>query len=312
MISNNTNTADKPLVTIAVIVYNSSATILEALESAKAQTYGNVELVISDDASTDDTAKICQKWVAENGARFTRAEILIAAENRGIPANHNRTIRAAHGKYVKSLAGDDILLPNCVENFVEFMESHADAQIAFSRIQEFCGNVTERKFFQEYPDKKNQVYFEKSAEEQFLAFVKGDFWVPAPGLFFKTELLNKFPYDEHYPTMEDLPEWCKLTKLGIHFAFLNKRTLLFRVKSGSASAFKDGYFYPARFMESRKLFFIHELRKYLSDIGETKQIRKYEREFLTFDFVMFLFKNKKNPWASFWKHIFSRILKICQ
>ena len=54
---------NQPLVSVPVITYNSAKFVLETLESIKAQTYQNIELVISDDCSTDNTVQICRDWV---------------------------------------------------------------------------------------------------------------------------------------------------------------------------------------------------------------------------------------------------------
>ena len=59
-----------PLVSIIVITYNSSKYVLETLESAKAQTYQNIELIVTDDCSNDNTVEICRKWIEENKERF--------------------------------------------------------------------------------------------------------------------------------------------------------------------------------------------------------------------------------------------------
>ena len=56
----------KPLVSIIVITYNSAKYVLETLESAKNQTYQNIELIISDDCSIDNTVDICTRWLNEN------------------------------------------------------------------------------------------------------------------------------------------------------------------------------------------------------------------------------------------------------
>lgn len=64
-----------PLVTIAVVTYNSSQTILETLESVKEQTYKNIELIISDDCSSDNTTDICQKWLQKNAIFFSNVQI---------------------------------------------------------------------------------------------------------------------------------------------------------------------------------------------------------------------------------------------
>ena len=71
----------EPLVSILVVTYNSSKTIEETLESAKNQTYGPIEVIISDDHSTDDTVEICEKWIEKNENRFTNSKVISASEN---------------------------------------------------------------------------------------------------------------------------------------------------------------------------------------------------------------------------------------
>ena len=90
---------DTPLVSIIVITYNSSKYVLETLESAYNQTYQNIELIISDDCSTDDTVEVCKKWVDEHKDRFVRSEIITTPVNTGIPVNCNR------GLYKEKVSG---------------------------------------------------------------------------------------------------------------------------------------------------------------------------------------------------------------
>ena len=85
---------ENPLVSIIVITYNSSKYVLETLESAKAQTYQNIELIISDDGSQDETVELCEKWLAENKDRFIDSQIITVEKNTGIPANCNRGVKA--------------------------------------------------------------------------------------------------------------------------------------------------------------------------------------------------------------------------
>jgi len=97
------------LVSIVVITYNSSKYVLETLESCKNQTYKNIELIISDDASKDNTVKLCQNWIEKNKKRFFRTELITTIKNTGIPSNCNRGVRASKGEWVKLIAGDDVL-----------------------------------------------------------------------------------------------------------------------------------------------------------------------------------------------------------
>ena len=67
-----------PLVTVGIATYNSSEFILETLESIYSQLYPNIELIISDDASSDDTMQKVKKWLAtdDRRKRFTDVKLL--------------------------------------------------------------------------------------------------------------------------------------------------------------------------------------------------------------------------------------------
>lgn len=80
------------LVSCTVLSYNSAKTILETLESIKAQTYQNIELIVSDDCSKDNTVELCRQWIAVNKNRFVRVVLLTVKENTGVCANGNRAI----------------------------------------------------------------------------------------------------------------------------------------------------------------------------------------------------------------------------
>lgn len=67
---------DIPLVSVSVITYNSAKTVIETLDSIKAQTYQNIELIVSDDCSTDNTVEICRDWLTKNEKRFVRMELI--------------------------------------------------------------------------------------------------------------------------------------------------------------------------------------------------------------------------------------------
>ena len=110
---------NNPLVSIVVITYNSAKYVLETLESAKQQTYCNIELIITDDCSTDNTVDLCDQWLETNKKNFVNVQLLIGTENVGIPANLNKGIKIAHGEWIKSIAGDDILHEDCICNFIK-------------------------------------------------------------------------------------------------------------------------------------------------------------------------------------------------
>ena len=145
------------IVTIAVATYHSAAFLIETLESAYNQTYLNLALVISDDCSKDDTVAIANKWVAQDRvkSRFQSIEIITVPKNTGVSANCNRIIKAVTSDWFKVIAGDDILLPNCIEDNMNFIHENPNARIIFSQI----------KLYQDYFQEANYI---KTTPSDFL------------------------------------------------------------------------------------------------------------------------------------------------
>lgn len=124
----------KPLVTIGVPVYNGEKYLQRALDSLAAQTYPNLEIIISDNASTDETPSICQRFAAaDNRVRYLRmSQRLSAVENfRFVFDQHT-------GDYFMWAADDDVRSSNYVESLVRGFECNPDAAIVYSDIARFA------------------------------------------------------------------------------------------------------------------------------------------------------------------------------
>jgi glycosyltransferase involved in cell wall biosynthesis len=108
-----------PLVSAIVVCYNHARFVVECLEGVKAQNYPNLELIVNDDASRDDSAAVIQAWLAKNSIphRFLRQEV-----NQGICRSANHALSLARGKYISGIAADDVWLPGKLRTQVEIME----------------------------------------------------------------------------------------------------------------------------------------------------------------------------------------------
>lgn len=100
------------LVSICIPVYNGATYIQEALNSVSSQTYNNIEVVISDDRSDDNTIEICEKFKKD----VAFPVFIYSHEPKGIGANWNHCIERAQGKYIKFLFQDDVLFPDCIQH----------------------------------------------------------------------------------------------------------------------------------------------------------------------------------------------------
>lgn len=118
-----------PRVSLCIPTYNGEAFLAQALESALAQTYPNLEILISDDDSSDRTLAIAQAFQARSPVDF----LILPHARLGLVENWNFCIEKASGKYIKFLFQDDTLEPTCVEEMVTLAEQNAAIGLVFAK-----------------------------------------------------------------------------------------------------------------------------------------------------------------------------------
>jgi hypothetical protein len=109
-------------------VYNRAAYLPAAIESVLVQRFTDFELIVVDDASTDDTRAIAQNYAA----RDSRVRVFGNAQNLGQFGNRNRAVTYARGRYVKYHDSDDLMYPHCLETMVTLLEAEPRAGFALS------------------------------------------------------------------------------------------------------------------------------------------------------------------------------------
>jgi glycosyltransferase involved in cell wall biosynthesis len=112
--------AQHPLVSVIIPCYNGEAFLKDAVESALAQTYDRVEIVVVDDGSTDGSAEIARKFPV----RYVRRP------NRGLTASRNLGIRESLGSYIIFLDADDRLKPDAVESGLRILSQRPECAMA--------------------------------------------------------------------------------------------------------------------------------------------------------------------------------------
>lgn len=225
----------KPLVTIAVLTYNSSEYVLETLESVKRQTYPNIELIISDDGSKDDTVSKCRNWLEENKGRFVDVK-LIAEKNIGVSGNTNRALYKANGEWFKDLAGDDILPTDAVENHLSFIEAHPNVNYFFGKEIFFYGSFSDSNF---RPKRMpfRYVFFGEgvTAKRQYNLLTRLFFGAPTASFGRTSAIKSVGGYNERIPLTEDGPLYLALTKAGYKLGYMDVFSVYRRIHSRSAT-----------------------------------------------------------------------------
>ncbi|GAA4720053.1 hypothetical protein GCM10023216_06040 [Isoptericola chiayiensis] len=119
-----------PAVTVGVPVWNGERYLAEALTALQEQELENIQVVVSDNGSTDGTLEIARSFAAEDD-RFT---VLTTEVNRGVTWNFNRVLHAADAPLFMWNAADDLVRPGHLVSCRSALDSHPDATIAFSRV----------------------------------------------------------------------------------------------------------------------------------------------------------------------------------
>lgn len=226
----------KPLVSIVIVTYNSSQYVLETLESAKEQSYKNIELIVTDDCSKDNTVELCQKWIKDNNHRFVNSRVLTVERNTGISANCNRGAFNANGDWIKLIAGDDILKDNCIERFIVNANSYPDYQFFFSDVEIF-GNGDEaqkraavRRWMDNSLNRFESITNSKSLYKKLLV----QNIISSPSAFIQNKAFVEVGgFDEELKLIEDYPFWLKITKQNYRIKSIREQLVRYRVNASS-------------------------------------------------------------------------------
>lgn len=291
------NDLNQPLVSVIVVAYNSSKYVLETLESAKAQTYENIELIVTDDCSTDDTVEICRKWIEDNKKRFVRTELITAVENTGVAPNCNRGVKVAHAEWIKLIDGDDIMLKECINYGVAFIKEHKDTQIFASNVKKFYNDHSVDTF--QITQLQNLSLFDPgiTSQNQFKIILRQN-PIISPSVFFHKRVFDlNNGFDEAIPFLEDYPFWIKTLQNGVKIDFLPEITVGYRYREDSLSGHNklkifNGYYrehlefqrkYTFKYMSCRHMFnqvYIY-IVKYIFDVMNLNK-SKYSKLYLFF------------------------------
>jgi alpha-1,3-rhamnosyltransferase len=232
-----------PLISIVVITYNSSEFVLETLESAKNQTYKNIEIIISDDNSTDNTVEICRTWIEKNKDRFVNSELITVETNTGIAPNANRGLKASKGEWIKFIAGDDMLLDNCIEELVVHIDKNTGIPMHFL-VHGIIPFRKDSEFEVVYPPEK---LMESEPIKQLKYLLKRGNSISGSAFFLERSTLLKLGgFDERYKLFEDYPLVIKYTYNNHKIWLVKKPLFKYRIHNSNLSfdrsfLLKDSY-----------------------------------------------------------------------
>jgi glycosyltransferase involved in cell wall biosynthesis len=125
-----------PLVSIGLPLFNEEHYVDSALNSLQRLDYPNLEIIVSDNASTDRTFEICQRHAADD----KRVHVERAGKNMGVTANFQRVLDLAHGRYFTWAGGHDLWAANLLGECVDALETNESACLAFGSCEWIGGS----------------------------------------------------------------------------------------------------------------------------------------------------------------------------
>lgn len=273
-----------PLVSIIIISYNSSKYILETLESAKAQSYRLLELIIADDGSQDATVELCRNWLIRNGDRFKRTVLLESDKNSGTALNSNRGLKAAQGKWIKYIAGDDILDPCCICSYLNSPELESNKLIFGKHMILENGNVREPH---------SSVIFSLEGFQQYKSLLKKNTIMAGTSFFLREYLDSLGGFNENYPLIEDWPLWLLILSTGEKLVQIDKTTIIYRKHPHNISMKGKNYFINIRYYKDLRRLMLNEIIPKQIAIRQFLYILKHANLIGVYDLIVF-FGNKNN------------------
>lgn len=193
-----------PVISVICLCYNHDKFVTEALDSVLNQSYSNIELIIADDCSTDNSQFVIQQWLETHpGILFLTNE-----KNLGNTKTFNNAVKHAKGEYIIDLAADDVLLSFCIEKQIEaFMYSnHKNLGVVYGNIIQMNENGNYR----------NDYYTDKDKPQSgniYKMVISGKPKICSVGSMIKRSVFETVGYYDENLMYEDLDLWVRASRV---------------------------------------------------------------------------------------------------
>lgn len=226
----NESTNHFPLVTVGHLCYNTGSAVIEAIQSVLDNQYPNIQHIVLDDCSEDNSYSLIKAFIATTG---TDIMLLRNESNKGITKSINRILKLAQGEYYLTVA-DDILMQGKIEADVQILEECPDHCFAVASLgQRFNSDPhnPSNSFHGSHRLFNQAQYIEP---QELLNSLYERNWICAPTVMIKTAHLLQFQYPEDY-FIEDYPYWVSNTIKGYSIYYRPEATILYRRNHNSIS-----------------------------------------------------------------------------
>lgn len=208
---------NKFLVTVGIALYNHENYIVKCLESVVKQSFYNIELIVIDDGSSDNSFEIAKKYL--DNQDFNKNYKIYTRPNKGMCNTLNEIAQQAKGKYISFIGSDDYWMFNKIEQQVLFLENNPDVALVHSnsiKVDKYNNEIG----FLDYSLKKN-------SGKLFKSIILGKGGINTPSHLYRTEIYSEIGYYDSTLKFEDTDFWLRLTKI-YNVGFINESHTYYR------------------------------------------------------------------------------------
>lgn len=206
---------NKPLVSVLIPLYNHESFVEFAIESVMEQTYNNIELIVINDGSTDNSDEVVQKLLVKYSFQYFKQE------NKGLIFTIEKLRTLAKGKYISLLASDDAFVNNKIEILVNYLENNPQYSMVYSNMS--------------FMDINNNIIgnIKDGGKEGFIFedLLCGNFFINSLTTLLRKDIYMLYEYEKGY--IEDLQMWLKISKEH-QIGFVNQTLAKYRIGNNSS------------------------------------------------------------------------------
>lgn len=233
-----------PLVSIVMPVYNTAPFLEEAVSSILNQTFTDFEFIIIDDGSTDGSLELLKTFSDK------RIVLLSNGINRGLVFTLHRGLKAAQGKYIARMDGDDASVRDRLEIQLEYLKAHPEADLVASCVELMD---EEGKNIGVWVDDVKHV-----TAESIRSFLPVNNSLAHPTVLAKAEIIRALGYSVSQRDAEDYDLWLRWASRGYSMHKIPDPLVRHRIRKGSFTRLRQQNVYLKNATTKRRFFF-HEL-----------------------------------------------------
>ena len=273
--------SELPLVSVIAVCYNHANYVVETLDSIKNQTYPNIELIIMDDCSIDNSVEVIQEWMDKNKYQ---CQFIAHKENQGLCKTLNEALKKCTGKYFQTLACDDIVLKEKIKKQVYlFNELNDDYAVVYSDalLMDDSSQILYGHFIQRHKPKMLKVPTGNVYNELILSN-----YIPAMSVLIRINLVKKIGGFDEQLSYEDYDLWLRLSK-EYKFYFSDYPSCQYRIHGSNLHS--SGSFKEKSAINSFKIYCKHlendiaknKLKNVIHNLYKNNQYYNYKEKILS-------------------------------